>query len=222
MTSQSFLMVVEVTLMESILIVGAGPTGLVMALGLARRGVPVRIIDSKEGPARESRAMGLHARTLEFYRQFGFGDEVVQNGVVADSVHFRAGERDVARFSLADMGKGISPYPFMLAYRQDEHERFLLDRLGRLGVEVQWGATLTDLRDDGDAVTVTIDDGTSAEQSRFAYVVGSDGAHSTVREALGIGFAGGSSEGLFYVADAAVSGAGGDEILSGSVKQVWL
>ena len=53
--------------------------------------------------------MGLHARTLEFYRQFGFGDEVVQNGVVADSVHFRAGERDVARFSLADMGKGISP-----------------------------------------------------------------------------------------------------------------
>ena len=215
MTSQSFLIVVEVTLMDSILIVGAGPTGLVMALGLARRGVPVRIIDSKEGPARESRAMGLHARTLEFYRQFGFADEVVQNGVVADSVHFRAGERDVARFSLADMGKGISPYPFMLAYPQDQHERFLLDRLGRLGVAVQWGATLTDLHDHGDAVTVTVDDGTSAEQTRFAYVAGCDGAHSMVREALGIGFSGGSSEGLFYVADAAVSGAGGDEIFVG-------
>ena len=97
MTSQSFLIVVEVTLMDSILIVGAGPTGLVMALGLARRGVPVRIIDSKEGPARESRAMGLHARTLEFYRQFGFGDEVVQNGVVADSVPEKEHQECVAK-----------------------------------------------------------------------------------------------------------------------------
>ena len=201
--------------MESILIVGAGPTGLVLALGLARRGVPVRIIDSKKGPTEESRAMGLHARTLEFYRQLGFGDEVVERGVAADSIHFRAGERDVARFSLADMGKGVSPYPFMLAYPQDEHERFLLDRLGELGVRVQWGATLTDLRDQGDFVTVIVDDGTSTEQSHFAYVCECDGAHSTVREALGIGFPGGSSDGLFYVADAAVAGPGCDEIFLG-------
>ena len=194
-----------------------------MALSLARRGVAVRIIDGKDGPTRESRAMGLHARTLEFYRQFGFGDGVAERGVVADSIHFRAGERDAARFSLADMGKGISPYPFMLAFPQDEHERFLLDRLNEIGVQVQWGATLMDLSDHGDSVNVTIDDGMSTEQSSFAYVAGCDGAHSRVREILGIGFPGGSSEGLFYVADADVMSAAPEatRLFSGSARQVW-
>ena len=138
--------------MESVLVVGAGPTGLVMALSLARRGVPVRIIDRKSGPSPESRAMGLHARTLEFYRQFGFGDQVVERGVVADTIRFRAGDRDVAQFSLADMGLGLSPYPFMLAFPQDEHERFLRDRLAQLGVQVQWNSALEDLTDHGDVV----------------------------------------------------------------------
>ena len=121
--------------MEPVLVVGAGPTGLVTALSLARRGVPVRIIDEKDGPARESRAMGLHARSLEYYRQFGFGDAVVERGVVADAIAFRAGNRDVTRFSLADMGSGLSPYPFLLAFPQDEHERFLLDRLRVLATD---------------------------------------------------------------------------------------
>ncbi len=204
--------------MKSVLVVGAGPTGLIMALSLARRGIPVRIIDRKDGPTRESRAMGLHARTLEFYRQFGFADEVVERGVVAITVHFRAGDRDVARISMADMGKGISPYPFMLAFPQDEHERFLLDRLGELGVDVQWGATLTELADRGDSVEVTINDGATAGQSTHAYVLGCDGAHSRVREILGIGFPGGSSEGLFYVADATVTGAEGRDIYLGFRK----
>lgn len=204
--------------MKSVLVVGAGPTGLIMALSLARRGVPVRIIDGKDGPTRESRAMGLHARTLEFYRQFGFGDDVVERGVVASTIHFRAGDRDVARISMANMGRGISPYPFMLAFPQDEHERFLLDRLGDLGVSVQWGTTLTGLVDRGDSVEATIVGGTSAGQSTFAYVVGCDGAHSRVREVLGIGFPGGSSEGLFYVADAVVTGAEGGDIYLGFRK----
>ena len=167
--------------MESVLVVGAGPTGLIMALGLARRGVPVHIIDTKDGPARESRAMGLHARTLEFYRQFGFGDDVVGRGVVADTIQFRASAEDVARFSLADMGAGLSPYPFMLAFPQDEHERYLLDRLAELGVQVQWGATLEDLVDRGDSVEALMAADESSGRCTYAYVVGCDGAHSRVR-----------------------------------------
>lgn len=201
--------------MQSVLIAGAGPTGLVMALSLARRGVPVRIIDRKDGPTRESRAMGLHARTLEFYRHFGFADEVVERGVVGSTIHLRSGARDVARLSLADMGEGISPYPFMLAFAQDEHERFLLARLDELGVGVDWDTTLTGLTDRGDAVEVTMTDGASTERATYAYVLGCDGGHSRVRELLGIGFPGGSSEGLFYVADAAVTGAEGRDIYLG-------
>lgn len=201
--------------MEPVLVVGAGPTGLVTALSLARRGVPVRIIDEKDGPARESRAMGLHARSLEYYRQFGFGDAVVERGVVADAIAFRAGNRDVTRFSLADMGSGLSPYPFLLAFPQDEHERFLLDRLGDLGVAVQWGVSLTDVADVGDQVEAVLTSGDGTERVTHPYVIGCDGAHSRVRDVLGIGFPGGSSDQLFYVADAVVPGIGHNSIYFG-------
>lgn len=197
--------------MDPVLVVGAGPTGLVTALSLARRSVPVRIIDEKAGPAKESRAMGLHARSLEYYRQFGFGDAVVQRGVVADTIEFRAGHRSVTRFSLADMGAGLSPYPFLLAFPQDEHERFLLDRLTDLGVAVEWKTTLQDLHDLADHVEAV----TTSGHSTHPYVVGCDGAHSRVREVLGIGFPGGSSDQLFYVADAVVPGADSGAIYFG-------
>ncbi|MCB0930766.1 MAG: FAD-dependent monooxygenase [Mycobacterium sp.] len=186
-----------------------------MALGLARRGVPVRIIDKKEGATEESRAMGVHARTLEFYRQFGFAEAVVERGMPAEEIRFRAGDLDGVGFSLRAMGAGLSPYPFMLTFPQDEHERFLLDRLTELGVDVQWGASLEDFVDRGDDVEAVINSGVSSERSVHAYVVGCDGAHSRVREVLALGFPGGSSDQMFYVADAFVTGAANDVLYLG-------
>src|SRR4051794_20713852 len=95
-----------------ILIVGAGPTGLNLALALARRNVPHRIISEANGPGEHSRAMVVQARTLEFYGQFGFADEVIAQGVVADSVHIREGgdnesAHEVTSISFRDLGDGI-------------------------------------------------------------------------------------------------------------------
>src|SRR5919197_4827519 len=95
----------------SILIVGAGPTGLNLALSLARRDVPCRIISEADGPGEHSRAMVVHARTLEFYDQLGFAEEVIRQGIKAEAAHLLEGGsdgsgREVASFSFAEMGKG--------------------------------------------------------------------------------------------------------------------
>ena len=203
-------------LSPEVLVVGAGPTGLVLALSLARRGVRVRLVDRKDGPAPESRAMGVQARTLEFYRQFGFADDVVARGVPAGTVHFREGGKDVARFSLRDMGEGVSPYPFLLCFPQDEHERVLVGHLEAIGVRVEWGMELAgfEVIDGGVRAALRRPREDAAEAAReevceVAYLCGCDGAHSRVRDGLGIGFSGGSYDQLFYVADVRVEARAG-------------
>src|SRR3954462_12338850 len=112
-----------------VLIVGAGPTGLMLAISLARRGIAVRIIDRNSCPGQASRAMAVHARTLEFYRQMGFGDVIVNLGIKIGAIHLREDGHDIAELTLKDIGAGLSPYPFVLAFPQDDHERFLVEQL---------------------------------------------------------------------------------------------
>lgn len=193
-----------------ILIVGAGPTGLNLALSLARRAVPFRIISDAHGPGEHSRAMVVQARTLEFYAQFGFADELISQGVVANSAHIREGgdnesAQEVTTFSFRDLGGGISPYPFALAYPQDDHERFLIGKLQETGVDVGWLSKLTGFSEDADGIRATILSNGLTEDARFQYICGCDGAHSTVRETLNIGFPGGTYDQLFYVADVRIA-----------------
>ena len=197
---------------EPVLIVGAGPSGLVLALSLARRGAPFRIIDENPGPGEHSRAMGVHARTLEFYQQFGFADEVVASGVRTEAAHLReggehGGGREVLSFHFKDMGEGISPYPFVLAYPQDDHERLLVEKLRALGVEVEREVKLTGFVQEGKHVRAMLShkDGRT-EEAAASYICGCDGAHSCVRRTLGIGFPGGDYEQLFFVADVKIEG----------------
>jgi len=195
-----------------ILIAGAGPTGLILALSLARRGVPFRLVSDAKGPGEHSRAMGVHARTLEFYRQFGFGDEVVERGIKPDMVRLREGggsgaPREVMHVKFSEMGEGISPYPFMLTYPQDDHERFLIDKLAEAGGRVEWETKLTGLTQDADGVRASLTlGGGEVEEVSASYLCGCDGAHSKVREALGVGFYGGTYDQLFYVADVKIDG----------------
>src|SRR5476649_2164928 len=161
-----------------VLIVGAGPTGLVLAIRLARHGVGVRIIDKNSGPGQASRAMAVHARTLEFYRQLGFADVVVNLGIKIEAIHLREGGEDVAELPLKDIGAGLSPYPFVLAYPQDDHERFLVGQLAGAGVEVEWNTELE-----------------SFTQDEWG-----------VREALRLDFGGGTYQHRYYVTDVETEG----------------
>ena len=150
--------------------------------------------------------MVVQARTLEFYGQYGFADEVVNEGVIAETAHVReggeSGSREVLSISFKELGSGISPYPFALAYPQDDHERFLIEKLKVAGCEVEWGAKLTGFREHERGITATIEHKTGRiEEAEAAFICGCDGARSCVRETLGLGFPGGTYEQLFYVAD---------------------
>jgi 2-polyprenyl-6-methoxyphenol hydroxylase-like FAD-dependent oxidoreductase len=198
----------------SVLIVGAGPTGLVLALVLAKRRIPFILVDEDAGPGAHSRAMVVHARTLEFYRQLGFADEVIAQGVKVESAHVRrarsggSSAEGVMTLAFRDIGRELSPYPFPLAYAQDDHERFLVDKLHAEGADVRWMARLTRFTQDAHEVRATLAyaDG-RAEEVTSAYLCGCDGAHSVVRETLRVGFPGGTYDQLFYVADVRIAGA---------------
>ena len=125
-----------------VLIVGAGPTGLVLALWLTRLSLRVRIVDKTSEPGTTSRALAVQARTLEFYRQLGLADTVVARGRQVGAVNLWSDGRQVAHAVLRDMGAGISPFPFALIFPQDEHERLLIDRLREAGVEVERQTTV--------------------------------------------------------------------------------
>src|SRR5205814_371821 len=105
-----------------VLIVGAGPTGLVLALWLSKLGVKLRIIDNTTGPGTTSRALAVHARTLELYRQLDLTGPIINRGHKVPAVNLWVkGERE-ARVSLEDIGADLTPYPFLHIFPQDEHE----------------------------------------------------------------------------------------------------
>src|SRR6185437_8202428 len=188
-------------------IVGAGPTGLVLALWLTRLGARVRIIDKTGGPGTTSRALAVQARTLELYGQMGLVDPVVQRGRKMFAANLWVAGKRASRAVLGDMGAGLSLYPYALIFPQDEHESLLIDRLAELGVEVERKTELQGFKDATTRVLARLKrfDG-ATEVCEAAYIAGCDGAHSTVREALEIGFPGGVYAHLFYVADVQAAG----------------
>ncbi len=190
-----------------VLIVGAGPTGLALALWLTRLGVRVRIVDKTAEPGTTSRAVGVQARTLEFYSQLGLADEIVACGRKAPAANLWVTGKKAARFFFGDMGADISPFPYALVFPQDEHERLLIDHLARLGVQVGRRTELLGFAEADGRVQaqLKLPDGTT-ETCAAAYLAGCDGAHSAVREALAIGFAGGTYHHRCYVADVQASG----------------
>jgi 2-polyprenyl-6-methoxyphenol hydroxylase-like FAD-dependent oxidoreductase len=171
-----------------VLIVGAGPTGLVLAAELLNRGIRTRVIDKGDGVALESRAIGIHARTLEVLDMMGLADRFVERGHVVRYLRFYSVGRCLVSFEFAHCG---SRFGFMLDLPQDQTVRLLRDRVAELGGKVEQGTELTGLTTRGGAVTAAVRGSDGQPQAIEAeYVVGCDGAHSRVRGALGLTFHG--------------------------------
>src|ERR1700723_4027147 len=130
-----------------VLIVGAGPTGLVLALWLARLGTRVRIIDKTSEPGTTSRALAVQARTLELYDQIGLADAVVERGRKAVAANLWVSGKKEGHVEFGDMGSGLSPFPYAVIFPQDEHERLLIERLTACGVEVERRTELVSFED---------------------------------------------------------------------------
>ncbi|HEX4792049.1 MAG TPA: FAD-dependent oxidoreductase, partial [Actinospica sp.] len=174
-----------------VVVVGAGPTGLLVAGDLAAAGIPTTLVERHEHGSELTRAFVVHARTLEQFDQRGLADELIERGKEVSSLRLF----DKATVKLSGLP---SRYPFMLVVPQYETEAVLLRRAERAGVEFFRPAEVTELAQDDAGVDVRLADGRSL---RAAYVVGADGHHSTVRRLVGEPFPGRSVVDSVMLAD---------------------
>jgi 2-polyprenyl-6-methoxyphenol hydroxylase-like FAD-dependent oxidoreductase len=188
-----------------ILIVGAGPTGLSLGCQLLRCGVDFIIIEKNEGITPYSKAIGVHARTLEIFDQIGLAQEAVARGKVAEAARLIIDGEIRGELRFSDVGKGMSPFPFVLMLEQSKTERLLYEYLRKHEKGVLWKTELETFNQDSDGVMAQVR--TSHHETRTIsakYIVGCDGPKSPVRHGLGLKFEGSTYERTFYVADAQV------------------
>ncbi len=177
--------------------VGAGPVGLTLAGRLAQQGVAVAIFDAApEHIGEGSKALCMQRETLDIWDRLGIGEPVAKRGV-----QWRIGRtyfRDRELFSVTLPSAGSDHFPPFVNISQTNVEALLLGRLEELGVRVQWGRRLTGVRQQTEGVELAFEDGSVGEA---AYAVGTDGAHSAVRHAMGLTFEGHTFEDRFLIAD---------------------
>jgi 2-polyprenyl-6-methoxyphenol hydroxylase-like FAD-dependent oxidoreductase len=196
---------VNTTVKTDVLVVGAGPTGLSLACQFLRHGVDFVVVEKREGVTPHSKAIGVHARTLEIYEQLGLAREAVGRGTVAGKARVLAGGEVRGEFDLSRVGEGLSPFPFVLMLEQSKNERLLYEYLQGQGKDVLWDTELESFSRNESGVAARVKTAGGASQTVEArYLVGCDGAKSPVRHALGLGFEGSTFERTFYVADAQV------------------
>lgn len=175
-----------------VLIAGAGPTGLVLGIDLARRGIGVRIVDRAEAPPTGSRGDGLQPRTLEVFDDLGVLDRVLAAGMPQAPVRAYIGGSFAGEHRMSPLQEPTPavPYPNAWVLGQAQTEGILRERLAEWGVTIEMGTELVAFEQDSTVVTATLVHGGGTETVRSGYLVGADGGSSTVRKALGIPFHG--------------------------------
>lgn len=186
-----------------VLIVGAGPTGMTAAIELKRMGMDVRVVDRSDHMARYSQALVVQARTLEQFQRYGIADQVVAHGRKLKAAKFYSEGRLIVDFKLNHMD---GHFPFALFIPQSETEKLLNAHMESLGVRTERGVELLDLKQDPHLhATLKLRDG-RAEKIAPRWVIGADGAHSTIREKMGIAFEGGGVGLSFFLGDCEAEG----------------
>jgi 2-polyprenyl-6-methoxyphenol hydroxylase-like FAD-dependent oxidoreductase len=189
-----------------VLVVGAGPTGLTLAGQLQALGAGVRIVDRQLDRVHESRALAVQPRTLEVLRGLGIAQALVERGNDASQVQLHVGERVIA-VRLFDVGLEDTVYSSLLFISQAETESVLNEHLAERGVIVERGVELVDFQNrPGDVLCTLRHRDERTERLRARYLVGCDGAHSSVRQRAGIPFEGAAYPQTFVLADLEVDG----------------
>jgi len=178
-----------------------------LANQLGRRNVRSMIIDRHSGPAQQTRAIGVQARTLEIYAKLGIVERALELGIRATAANLWAAGRWTARIPVSDIGSGLSRFPYLLMLGQDDNERIMGERLRDCGIDVQWNTELVSLEQHADRVDAALRTPQGATRTiSAAYVAGCDGSRSAVRELSGIKFPGAPYEHVFFVADTESTG----------------
>ncbi|MGV9839244.1 FAD-dependent oxidoreductase [Nocardia niigatensis] len=183
----------------SVVIVGAGPAAMTAGIVLADAGVDVVLLDKLAAGANTSRAVVVHARTLEVLEELGLAETILERGIVVPNFVMRDGDRTLARVSFAGLP---TRYPYTVMIGQESTEAVLLERLEKSGARVFRHTEVTGVTQDAGGATVaytTADGGSNS--IRAQWVIGADGMHSVVRDAAGIGFAGATYPESFVLAD---------------------
>jgi 2-polyprenyl-6-methoxyphenol hydroxylase-like FAD-dependent oxidoreductase len=185
-----------------VVIIGAGPTGLSLAVQLLRYNVSFIIIEKNEATTPLSKAIVLQARTLEIFQEAGLAEEAIKRGrmTTAMNLFYKGNQKAWVEFSR--LGIGLSPFPFALSLEQSKTEQLLVDFLEQHQKKIRWQSEFTRFDQDHKEVTVIYKDHTGKTSSiRAAYIVGCDGAGSPVRHQMDQSFEGSTEPKIFYVAD---------------------
>ena len=177
---------------DGVIVVGAGPVGLIVALKVARSGIPVLVLECEPEIVRWPRAIVYHAPTVQMLDRLGLLDELKVAGILKQDYQFRTVTGEIlAAPNMSVLTPQDTPYPFNLHMPQHELARVILENLLRLpGTQIRWNARVTGLAQDSNGATVTVDENGETREIRCRYVVGADGGRSTVRQLCGLSFDG--------------------------------
>ncbi|MFA5328704.1 MAG: FAD-dependent monooxygenase [Prolixibacteraceae bacterium] len=184
-----------------ILIVGAGPSGLMMACQLALYDISFRIIDKKAEPTNYSGALIVHARSLEIFKQMGIAEKAIQKGIIAGEIKISFNAKKSFVIPIRNLGGEQTEFPFMLLLEQSVTEKLLIQFLQERGIQVERKIELLKIQQDSDKVISVLKSEHGEETVHAKYLIGADGARSIVRKLLQIPFTGKSYLSPLFVAD---------------------